>query len=308
MKKTILILCSIILALETNAMENNKPQNNSPNFNVPKSLKFQAAYNIACASISIAGRGNIEDLNIPEEVKFIVKQIRAMISYPKMNMVLQFLLYYIDEKYCKDNVLSDQDIRYLGVALYFALTNNSIEIAKILINNFGASVSEKERNFLLINAIRNGYIEIIELLLELSIDINIISDNKTPLLLAMTSGHSEEIKRPIINLVLGRPEIKVNLNCLGNETPLILSIMQSDIKTFKLLLSKGVNVNLAWFYGTPLMHAVLENNKEMVELLLEYGAKVSTERNDGKTALMLAQEKNLQEIVQLLTQAANQQN
>lgn len=54
----------------------------------------------------------------------------------------------------------------------------------------------------------------------------------------------------------------------------------------KLLLKAGACVNTpAWKNGTPLMDAVYNDNLEMVELLLKYGADVNVRAVNNVTAM-----------------------
>lgn len=54
----------------------------------------------------------------------------------------------------------------------------------------------------------------------------------------------------------------------------------------KLLLNAGACVNIpAWKHGTPLMDAIHNDNLEMVQLLLEYGADVNARAVNNVTAM-----------------------
>ncbi len=71
------------------------------------------------------------------------------------------------------------------------------------------------------------------------------------------------------------------------------------------LLSKGVNVDEAptstEIEGyTPLIFAARDNNKEVVNFLIEHGANVSAKNVDGQTPLSLAEKAGNNEIVEIL--------
>ncbi len=54
------------------------------------------------------------------------------------------------------------------------------------------------------------------------------------------------------------------------------------------------------FINTALIKASEHGNRELVKLLLEYGANVNAQNNDGQTALMLAASQGHEEVVELL--------
>jgi ankyrin repeat protein len=70
----------------------------------------------------------------------------------------------------------------------------------------------------------------------------------------------------------------------------------------KRLIKKGADINVRdSLYGyTPLMWAISEGHEKIAALLIENAAYVSVENYDGKTALDLARESNMQEIMALL--------
>ena len=57
----------------------------------------------------------------------------------------------------------------------------------------------------------------------------------------------------------------------------------------------------------PLMRAVQGGNTEITQLLLDAGADVNAENNNGKTALMLALEYGHTEVVELIRKAGAQE-
>jgi ankyrin repeat protein len=82
---------------------------------------------------------------------------------------------------------------------------------------------------------------------------------------------------------------------LDNNAPLdttrkLLDAAKSgDVKTVKLLLEKGADVNTkSDDGGTALMSAAKRGYMEIIKLLFEKGADVNAKRKDGTTALMLA--------------------
>lgn len=71
---------------------------------------------------------------------------------------------------------------------------------------------------------------------------------------------------------------------------LIEYVVEQDLKAAQEILARGVDINRAYSLmgDTLLMEATRGGNKDMIELLLDYGADINQQRADGKTALMLA--------------------
>ncbi len=89
----------------------------------------------------------------------------------------------------------------------------------------------------------------------------------------------------------------------NNNTPLILSSLNSHLEAAKLLLAKGADVDAVdSFKSTSLVYAAEKLNQSLVTLLLSEGAGVKTKNNEGKTALMMAAAGGGSKIVELLLQ------
>lgn len=90
----------------------------------------------------------------------------------------------------------------------------------------------------------------------------------------------------------------------GNNTPLHLAIRTSQPEIVAMLLGKGADVTVAERPGnwTPLHLAAYYGNKDVVGALLKKGAERSAKLQSGATPLDLAQQRNLNEIVALLSQ------
>lgn len=93
----------------------------------------------------------------------------------------------------------------------------------------------------------------------------------------------------------------------GNQTArlqeadkLVRSIQQNDLATVERLLSAGANPNeKGTATSTPLMMAVLKQNKRIIEMLLNADANINATDDIGDTALVLALKSDA-EIVDLL--------
>jgi cytohesin len=86
---------------------------------------------------------------------------------------------------------------------------------------------------------------------------------------------------------------------------LLTAVLTNDLPTARRLLQSGESPNLRSASGVPLLiHAVSNQNvsREMVELLLEYGASVEARGLNGNTPLIVAAWRDRPEIVELLIQ------
>ena len=96
-----------------------------------------------------------------------------------------------------------------------------------------------------------------------------------------------------------------SLRCLAGYPPLVQAVVDGDAATVQAVIDQGVDVNQAMTeaFGrstgaTALMVAVLtaeqpSNREELVAMLLEAGAEVDKEADDGLTALRIACQNNL---------------
>ena len=140
-----------------------------------------------------------------------------------------------------------------------------------------------------------GNIEVVDELLRAGADVNLASGESgwtRPIVAASANGHLEVVK----------------LLLKSGANKYIFTAMQEGYKypeIFQFFIDRGEDVNNTQYYwgDSPLMHFSEMGNKEIVELLLKAGADVNIKNEDGKTALILAQENNHTAIVELLKQA-----
>ena len=85
------------------------------------------------------------------------------------------------------------------------------------------------------------------------------------------------------------------------QTGLMYAINDGHTDIARLLIENGANVNIQNDDGyTALMYATMMNNIDIVKLLLENGANVNIQNNRGSTALELAYSYNRENIAKLL--------
>ncbi len=128
----------------------------------------------------------------------------------------------------------------------------------------------------MVKASRKGDLERIKQLLDGGIDVNASTKgNEYPLNEALVSKNLETIK-----LLLGAGADPSNV--LEN------AIREENKEKVELLLRAGTDANINMHGQTPLVTAVLFYNLEVTELLIDYGADINAESNDGMNALSTA--------------------
>ena len=192
--------------------------------------------------------------------------------------------------------------------LAIAASNNNLELVEILIEK-GADINQTNNygSTCLHEAARKGKVDIVELLINHGADINIEDkDGYTPLLLALLESSffvKERFLHPLIyqyldsiqetrilciNLLIKKgAEVNIEIHdvtpfCyigkyhddLGSSA-LHHAVIMADIPLIELLIEKGADLNTLNNKGqTPLIKAVESNNTNIVNLLLEKGAKI----------------------------------
>ncbi|KAJ8664977.1 hypothetical protein QAD02_006639 [Eretmocerus hayati] len=182
---------------------------------------------------------------------------------------------------------------YAGyTALHFAVSNSALEITRTLLE-CGADpkiVDEAGRTPLHLlckkfvpymrfkfPTYRRDNEAIVELLLNHGAEIDCVDvDGNTPLHLAF---HNEAENNSIIDLLISKKDMDTNLTNKDGLSYLHIACSRSNLSTVKNLVSNGASINsrvssnAPYFTEFSLLHiAVLYNQKEIVEYLLEHGA------------------------------------
>ena len=154
---------------------------------------------------------------------------------------------------------------------------------------------------LLCHAAYGGHEGIVnELLSRPDVDVNLAGlHGATPLYMAAQEGHAE-----VVELLLHKPDINVNLFTVVGLTPLHIAAQGGFVEVVRLLLgASGINVNPATTADrmTPLANAAHYGHEEVVELLLAApGINLDMQKDDGATALFMAIQENFPGIVEQL--------
>jgi serine/threonine-protein phosphatase 6 regulatory ankyrin repeat subunit B len=185
-----------------------------------------------------------------------------------------------------------------NTALIGATVLGNLEIVKLLLEK-DVNINAKDRfgNTILVWASSEGRFELVKLLLENGADIDINATNNegdTALLKAITNGHLEIVKLLLDNKAL------INFESKHIKKPLIAASGKGCLKTVKLLIEKGAEINAKETFGTALLFASLNGHFEIVKYLLDSGADANVKSCNNESALRIATRNNHSEIVKLL--------
>jgi ankyrin repeat protein len=95
----------------------------------------------------------------------------------------------------------------------------------------------------------------------------------------------------------------INMESKEGYTPLTLACYYSNNKVAKYLINHVKDINSKSGFGTPLMAAVVKNNKELVEILIKNKVKLNIADQNQTTALHYAVTFSYIDIVKLLVNA-----
>jgi len=174
-----------------------------------------------------------------------------------------------------------------------------INVAKLLLDN-NANIETKDiKGFTpLLSAAYHGCADVVQLLFDRGADVNAVSNIKESCLLrAAKKGHAN-----VVQLLISAGA-DVNLQCIGGRSALYVAAVTDVVKV---LLENDnqhrVNVDAAEDFGgnRPLHKAVLCEQLNVVQLLVQHGAKLNVQNNDGETPLHIAVKRRYSDIIMFL--------
>ena len=182
-------------------------------------------------------------------------------------------------------------------ALHAAAAEGHTEIAKLLIEH-GAELNGRTIfGWTPLNtALELGDIDVVKLLLEHGADLTIPSNNGyPPVTIAAQHGHTEVMK------LLIKHGSDMTVASKDGWTPLGIASQNGHIEVVKHLIDLGASVAVVSSSGvTPLHAAARDGHHEIVKLLLHQGADTGIHRFDGLTALHSASNSGHAEVIKVL--------
>ncbi len=190
-------------------------------------------------------------------------------------------------------------------ALSIALMRKNGPLVALLLNS-GASLSTVGSIDVLQEAIREGWSDVVKLVLQTGADVNLLrnsqnvdvsgiagsSDKLIPL------GIAVEARKPEMVALLIANKANVNLGDHEGQTPLHLAACAEGDVLVKVLLGLGARVNARDVWrGTPLHKAVSCRNEPAAKFLIQSGAPVNAEDNAHNTPLSMAKGTSLEPLL-----------
>ncbi len=174
-----------------------------------------------------------------------------------------------------------QEKSVINEDLVNAVKAGNTELVSFLLEK-GADVESKNKakSTCLMTASGSGHLEIVELLLQYNADVNAIKrTGRTALIMACMRGRMEIVKLLIEN------GANVNQGISSGLTPLITAAGSTQTEIIKLLIDSGAD-------PTNVLFNRYLFQKNIVELLIEYGADVNAIDSRGQSAIMRAIEQD----------------
>lgn len=178
-----------------------------------------------------------------------------------------------------------------------AIINNDLEIFQYIIEKRGFGISNGITCDPYGLAIKYQANQVFHYLCEINYPVKIKIENH--FLLACNCGNQE-----VIDYFLNKG-FSVNLEFQGS-TPLFVAVLGEQIEGVKNLLSKGANPNPKGY--SPLIPAIKSGNKEMIELLIEHGARTIEKGRERYSPIMYAIFYRQFEIMKLLIEKGEDVN
>ena len=133
----------------------------------------------------------------------------------------------------------------------------------------------------LIYAAANGHIETVKLLIEPGADVNLVRKNRTALLAAVSNKDSKCVE---LLIEAGASVNATFMDTIKTTTPVREVVQCGTLKILSILIQAGADVN---FGGgqSPLFTAALYGKIEFIKPLVDAGADLNRQNDDGETPL-----------------------
>ena len=162
------------------------------------------------------------------------------------------------------------------------------------------------------NAIKEGELGDVEAFVKRGVDLNVKYSGEYPYKAVFNSRSLN--KTAILKLLINNGQ---DLNALDEyECPLILNILTEGTgrvdkyELLKLMVEKKANVNITDKYKNTSLHILCgkfekDNDQLMLQLLIDNGADLSLQNDEGQTPLKIAKKNKRDELVAILKKAMN---
>lgn len=197
---------------------------------------------------------------------------------------------------CNVGIAFINNKRWDYCAIEYAVIEGYLDIVKYLVENHNAELHNSLRL-----AIEHGWMDILDYLLTINININVGENN--PLYLACNFKNIDAVNKLLLSgadpNVVYIPNEDDPIDCV--DSILEIAILHNRLDIIIQLVIYGVNIHDIGFSGyTPLMWACDYYNENIVKFLIGLGCDVNYCNTDGYTPLSIAIYNNNTELVTLL--------
>ena len=232
------------------------------------------------------------------------KELHQMINNPRF--CLQLIKNLSNQFKCSDQeaagaLKTPEAQRLLNMQMGFMLAINRGDndtVIELCQNGIDVNFTKIGSTTHLMSAARLGNSSIIQILLKYGADINKADPERiTALMLASDYGHIKAAQ-----CLLNNPAIEINKQTVWGVTALMMAAQNNNCDMIQLLIQYGADINTAKSAGkTALMIATANGHIQAAQCLLRSTTIAINQQNyDGQTALMLAAESNNCHLIQLL--------
>eukprot|EP00730_Choanoeca_flexa_P005848 TRINITY_DN12033_c0_g1_i10.p2 TRINITY_DN12033_c0_g1~~TRINITY_DN12033_c0_g1_i10.p2 ORF type:complete len:493 (+),score=90.42 TRINITY_DN12033_c0_g1_i10:1-1479(+) len=175
-----------------------------------------------------------------------------------------------------------------GSLLQIALKQQAAAKVDLLLRN-GADISEEDLTHYLLEACESADIVMLRALLTKVDDINAVTDSKSTPIHAVCHRGKEHSTAPEALALLIAQGADVNLISPGSRTTPLFEAADGPVQLAEMLIMAGADANVPTGRGAmPLHRASHRGLMDMMQCLLEAGARVNAVNKEGETALYLA--------------------
>ena len=186
-------------------------------------------------------------------------------------------------------------ISYRNTLIAATSENNLEEVKKLLREGADANATEESNGITALHAaVENGNLEIVRELLQAGAKANARDENRRTPLMSLDADATPELVRLLLSFgarVISRDN--------GKSSVLINAVRNyADAEVLQLLIQAGAKIDMADADGmTPLMEAAMDENLEAVKVLLGAGANVNLKTVEGETALSFASSEEIRQLL-----------